>query len=169
MSGENFCQGFNAHISKDTRVLVLGSMPSVASLQAGQYYAHPRNRFWPLISLLLENKEAPQDYNERLAMLARHGVGLWDALHTCERSGSLDADIKNEEPNDFVKVLESYPQIRTICCNGGKAWQVFKKHNKELLKRDGLRCLPMPSTSPANARMTLAELAEVWREGIKEL
>ena len=169
MPSSDFCLGFNSHIYANTRILILGSMPSVASLAAGQYYAHPRNRFWPLMALLLENTDAPADYQARLDMLARHSIGLWDALHTCARSGSLDSAITDEEPNDFLSVVERFPHIHTIACNGGKAWQVFKKHNKPLLTRPGLRCLQLPSTSPANARMSLEQLAEVWKEQIFNL
>ncbi|MCR5758421.1 MAG: DNA-deoxyinosine glycosylase [Selenomonas sp.] len=158
------CTGFMPSIDKNCTHLILGSMPSVASLDAQQYYAHPQNRFWPLMSRILENSPiAPSDYNERLSMLLRHHVALWDSIAVCERKGSLDADIKNERGNDFSSLLAQYPQIHTICFNGGKSYQCFKKYNQLLLSRQDIHFHKMPSTSPANARWNLDMLTEAWQ------
>ena len=111
MSKETFrCVGFAPHIDKSCTVLILGSMPSAASLAAGQYYAHPQNRFWPLMARLLEGYDVPsEDYEERLTMLLRHHVALWDAIDACDREGSLDSAIKNETANDFANLETDVP------------------------------------------------------------
>ncbi|MBQ1914839.1 MAG: DNA-deoxyinosine glycosylase [Selenomonadaceae bacterium] len=162
------CIGFTPSIDKDCTHLILGSMPSIASLSAQQYYAHPQNRFWPLMARILENLPAPPaSYEERLAMLLRHHIALWDSIGTCDRAGSLDSDIKNEQGNDFAALLEKYPKIHTICFNGGKSFQCFKKYNKALLERPDLLFHKMPSTSPANARWKLEMLEMEWGKGLR--
>jgi len=158
------CTGFAPCIDETCTHLILGSMPSVASLAAQQYYAHPQNRFWPLMARILENAPAaPEGYRDRLAMLLRHRIALWDSIDSCDREGSLDTAIKNEQGTDLAALLEQFPKIRTICFNGGKSFQCFKKHNAGLLERPGLRLCKMPSTSPANARWRLPMLEEAWR------
>ena len=93
MSVSDFhCIGFRPSIDENCTHLILGSMPSVASLGARQYYAHPQNRFWPLMAGILEQSPPPAEYQERLAMLLRHNIALWDSIAVCERKGSLDAD-----------------------------------------------------------------------------
>lgn len=159
--------GFSPVIDECSTHLILGSMPSVASLAAGEYYAHPQNRFWPLMAHLLEHRPfPPKDYGERLSMLLRHNIALWDSIGACDRKGSLDSDIKNEQGNDFTALLVRYPRIRTICFNGGKSFQCFKKFNKKLLERRDIRFSQLPSTSPANARWRMEALAEAWREAL---
>ncbi len=164
MSVSDFhCIGFCPSIDENCTHLILGSMPSVASLVAQQYYAHPQNRFWPLMSGILEQTPPPADYHERLSMLLRHHIALWDSIAVCERKGSLDADIKNEQGNDFIALLNAYPHIHTICFNGGKSYQCFKKYNKPLLSRPDIHFHQLPSTSPANARWNMEKLAEAWK------
>jgi len=163
INSEFHCAGFKPSIDENCTHLILGSMPSIASLNVQQYYAHPQNRFWPLISHILENlPSAPSRYEDRLNMLLRHHVALWDAISTCERKGSLDADIKNEQGNDFSLLLAKYPHIRVICFNGGKSYQCFKKYNKALLTRQDIHFYKMPSTSPANARWNMTMLKKAW-------
>lgn len=162
------CIGFPPSIDAACITLVLGSMPGISSLQAQQYYAHPQNRFWPLMARLLENSEAvPQVYTDRLALLLRHHIALWDSIDTCERSGSLDTAIHDETPNDFAAFFDAHPAIRTVCFNGAKSAQAFKKYNKPLLTRPGIAFHALPSTSPANARWRLADLAEAWGKVIR--
>ena len=164
MSTSNaYCIGFSPSIDENCTHLILGSMPSVASLGAQQYYAHPQNRFWPLMARILEHSSAPHCYEERLTMLLRHHVALWDSIAACERQGSLDADIKNEQGNDFSALLIQYPHIHTICFNGGKSFQCFKKYNKELLSRKDIHFYQLPSTSPANARWNMDMLEDAWK------
>ncbi len=160
----SYCTGFSPSIDQDCTHLILGSMPSVASLDAQQYYAHPQNRFWPLMARILEQApSAPVHYEDRLAMLLRHHIALWDSIAACDRKGSLDSDIKNEQGNDFSALFTQYPNIHTVCFNGGKSFQCFKKYNKQLLSRTDIHFHQMPSTSPANARWTMEMLEKTWK------
>ena len=155
------CQSFAPVCDRQSRILILGSMPGVQSLAAQQYYAHPQNRFWRLLALLFE-EPPPQDYAAKLALLHKHRAALWDALAFCERDGSLDSDIKNGRPNDILGLLERCPDIRAVFCNGGKAAAVFKKHFAKRLP-PSVTVYYLHSTSPANARMSLADLAAEWQ------
>lgn len=140
-------------------------MPGIASLQMQQYYAHPQNRFWPLMVQLLEKSgTVPAAYDARLALLLRHHVALWDAIGSCAREGSLDTAIRNVSANDFTVFLQEYPKIHTICCNGAKSAQTFKRYNKALLEREDLHIFALPSTSPANARWHMDMLLEEWKK-----
>lgn len=160
---ETTCIGFPPSIDAMCTHLILGSMPGVSSLRAQQYYAHPQNRFWPLMARLLTGAEkAPDDYDDRLRMLLDHHIALWDSIDRCERKGSLDSDIRGETGNDFTALLREYPSIRVICFNGAKSYQCFKRYNAELLNRGDIAFCPMPSTSPANARWTMEMLIEAW-------
>lgn len=144
--------------------LVVGTMPGKASLAAQQYYAHPRNAFWPIVEQLLGIPRALA-YAERTQRLAAAGVAVWDVLKACTRSSSLDADIVTDSmvPNDLAGFVTDYPSIRRIYCNGAAAEQILRRH--------GLPSLParisitrLPSTSPANARLTLDQKAIAWQE-----
>lgn len=106
-------------IDESTKVLILGSMPSQLSLQKQQYYGNPRNHFWPIIGKIL-NCEIPSDYDERIKLLKKHHIGLWDTIQSCEREGSSDASIRNVIPNDFKNLLLTYSNIRIILFNGAK-------------------------------------------------
>ena len=164
---DDLCVGFPPSVDEDCRVLVLGSMPSVKSLAESQYYAHPQNRFWPMMTKILTGKDVPPAvYEERLVMLRAHHIALWDAIASCRREGSLDSAIHEEIGNDFSKFLEEWPRIDTILCNGGKAFQCFKHYNKALLSREDLTIRQMPSTSPANARWRLSDLIALWEKAL---
>lgn len=156
------CQSFAPVAAADSRLLILGSMPGVRSLQLQQYYGHPQNRFWPLLTLLLGYEKVPDAYAEKKKqMLLDNRIALWDVLGYCQREGSLDSDITGEQPNDLAGFLKQHPQIHTICCNGGKAAAAFKKYTKQVdLQGITVHCLP--STSPANARWHLPMLLEAW-------
>lgn len=157
------CVGLLPSVDSRSRILVLGSMPGAASLAAQEYYAHPANRFWPLMTQLLGEKQTPSEYDAKIAMLHRHRIALWDAIDTCDREGSLDSDIRNVKANNFTEFLKKWPAIRTIGLNGGKAYATFAKYNKLLLSRPDLRILKLPSTSPANARWRMENLLDAWR------
>ena len=147
-----------------TRVVVLGSMPGEVSLRERQYYAHPRNRFWPVMEALgLLN--ASSAYPERIRALGMAGVGLWDVLRSCERAGSLDGSIarSSEVPNDFAWLLGAYPSIRAVAFNGAKAFQIFDKRVASTLPASAsIDFLRMPSTSPANASWSFPRLVAEW-------
>jgi len=155
--------------SRDATVLILGSMPGVASLEAQRYYAHPRNAFWPILGEVLGfDPELP--YRERLRALQAGGVALWDVLARCVREGSLDSDIEADsiEVNDFAGLLRRCPGITGVLCNGGAAYQLFRRRVLADLP-EPYRQLPvrqMPSTSPANAGMRRERKLELWREAL---
>lgn len=109
--------GFEPIVDGDCRVLVLGTMPGVASLQKQQYYGHPRNAFWPIMAALTE-EALPEEYQARKLMLLRHGIALWDVCQSCEREGSLDSNILCEHPNPIVPLLKSTLSIRALAFNG---------------------------------------------------
>ena len=159
---QTHCAGLPPSVDENSRILILGSMPGAASLAAQEYYAHPANRFWPLMTKLLKESETPAAYNARLQMLLRHRVALWDTIDACDRVGSLDSDIRNATANDFTEFLRLWPNIRAIGLNGGKAYATFAKANRPLLARPDLRILKLPSTSPANARWRMDDLLRAW-------
>jgi len=158
---------FPPQIGIDCRVLVLGTVPSVRSLELQQSYAHPHNLFWPFMGVLYG--AGPElDYAQRIARLHACGVGIWDVLQRCERSGSLDSAIvrASEVPNDIGGLLARQPSISAIALNGAKAQQVFARRIAPLI--DGRRLaqlsvLALPSTSPANAAIPRAQKLERWR------
>lgn len=145
--------------------LVLGSMPGAESLRQQQYYAYPRNRFWPLMAQILWQQETPPAcYAERIAKLQAHGVALWDVIARCRREGSLDSSIRAEEPADIPALLAKYPRLHVLCLNGGKAASALKKFHRALLADAHLTIYFLPSTSPANAHWSLPKLIEVWSQ-----
>lgn len=155
------CESFAPIIDKNSKILILGSMPGRKSLDEQQYYAHPQNRFWRLLAQLL-GESAPAAYAAKQALLVRHHIALWDTLAYCEREGSLDSDIKNEQPNAILELLAEHEQIKAVFCNGGKAAAAFKKYFAKRLPA-GMEVYYLHSTSPANARMRLEDLAEEWQ------
>ncbi len=159
-----FCSSFAPAIDERCRILILGSMPGVRSLAEAQYYAHPYNRFWPVMAALCRRPAAPSDYAQRLRMLNESGFALWDVLKFCQRNGSLDSAITGEEPNDLPSLVARYPLIRRIAFNGGKARSAYKKYFPKLWENSNIEYVALPSTSPANARWHLAELTIFWRE-----
>jgi TDG/mug DNA glycosylase family protein len=115
-------------LNRDTRILLLGSFPGEASLSAKQYYAHPRNQFWPLLSAVLGEELTTLPYEKRLKRLQAHAIGLWDVIAACEREGSLDASIRNAQANDFAVLKHQCPRLKRVCFNGktsGKLEPVF--------------------------------------------
>lgn len=137
-------QSFEPVADARARVLILGSMPSVRSLANHQYYAHPRNHFWPLMARVLDS-EAPADYEARCDWLRRHYIALWDAVQQCARKGSLDANIKEAEPNPIGIFLQSHADIRAIFFNGTAAKKYFERfHAAPPL----IRTVLLPSSSP---------------------
>ena len=142
-----------------TRLLVLGSFPGVASLAAAQYYAHPRNHFWPILSALWDVELASLPYRERLAQLQRHGLGLWDVYAACRREGSLDSAIEDAQPNDLAGLVRRLPALVAIAHNGGESARAMR-----LTRTLGLPVHRLPSTSPANASWSFARKLAAWRD-----
>ena len=144
----------------DARVLILGSMPGAASLAAGQYYAHPRNAFWPIMGTLF-GAGPDKPYAERALILAARGVAVWDVLQSCVRHGSLDSNISDEAPNDFAAFFRDHPQVTHVFLNGGKAASCFRRYAAGIYPA-GVTAVALPSTSPAHAGMTLAAKCAAW-------
>ena len=162
---EEVLTGLPPVVASDCRVLILGSMPGAASLQAARYYAHPRNRFWPLMAALAD-VPAEATYGERLAALQRAGIGLWDVIGECRRAGSLDSAIVrgSERANALVPLIVSLGQLRVIAFNGAAAASLFRRHVEPHLPelRQPVQRIALPSTSPAHAAMGLEALREAW-------
>lgn len=157
--------GFAPITRADAHVLVLGSMPGVASLRAQQYYGHPRNAFWPIMATVFGfDVDAP--YAQRVAALMAHKVAVWDVLATCQREGSLDADIAVQSivVNDFALFVRNHPGLRRLCFNGATAHTVFRRRVLPQLPTPlPFELVPLPSTSPAHAGMPMAEKLRRWR------
>jgi hypoxanthine-DNA glycosylase len=150
----------------DARVLVLGSVPSIASLAKQQYYGHPQNAFWPIMGRLFD--AGPElAYDQRKAILCQSGVAVWDVLRSCHREGSLDSSIcrESETPNDFDWFFRAHLRINTIFFNGQKAETAFRRHvlaDLESLSR-AFDLVRLPSTSPAHAGRSMDEKLTAWR------
>jgi len=153
------CASFPPIINTESRVLILGSMPGGVSLQKQQYYAHPNNKFWTIIFSVLE-MTMPNPYEERVECIKKRGIAVWDVIALCNREGSLDSAIKNEVPNEFSTLFESYPRIRLVAFNGTKARQVYKKYIDLRVDRQ-LEYITLPSTSPALTK-SLEEKIKAW-------
>ncbi len=163
---EHTITGFPPVATSAATVLILGSMPGQASLDATQYYAHPRNAFWRIICRLF-NAELDIDYEARLALLQEHRIALWDVMQHCVREGSLDAAIEPSSvvANDFVSFFNDYPSIRFLFFNGAQAEASFKRHALPLLIANGfdLEMQRLPSTSPAHAAISFEQKLAQWQ------
>ena len=150
--------------SSGARVLLLGSMPGAVSLKQQQYYAHPRNLFWPIMARLARfNADLP--YQDKTRALLKSGVALWDVIDSCQRSGSLDSAIRNEQVNDFAEFFQQQPALAAIGFNGAKAWQSFKRYVLPLqIVPQHIQLITLPSTSPAHAAMSFDDKLTQWRQ-----
>lgn len=151
-------QGLAPVVAPHTRVLVLGSFPSAASLAVGQYYAHPRNQFWPILSTLWGVDLRALPYAQRLDEVRRRGLGIWDVHASCRREGSLDSAIEAARPNDLRALVRQLPQLRAIAHNGGES-----ARSMALTRTLVPEVVRLPSTSPANAGWSLERKLQAWR------
>ncbi len=172
-------QSFPPLTASSAHTLILGTMPGQASLSAHQYYAHPRNAFWPIMLAILQASKASYasanalNYSQRCSLLVNHGYALWDVLASCHRPGSLDSRIvrSSEQPNDISGFVHSHPSLRCIACNGKTAQKLLARHcqpaldNLQLQGRQ-IRLVTLPSTSPAMASLSLADKHQRWATGL---
>jgi len=154
--------GFPPIARADARVLVLGSLPSEASLRAQQYYAHPRNAFWNIMQVIAG---AAGGYASRCRALEQRGIAVWDVLQRSVRPGSLDADVDmaSAVPNDFAGFFAGHRQVRLVCFNGRKARAMFRRLVLPGLSLPGVGFALLPSTSPAHASLSFAAKLDTWR------
>lgn len=159
-----FVSSFPPVSHADAKILILGSMPGVRSLQAQQYYAHPQNHFWKIMGELFGT--APSlPYAQRLEILKDNRIALWDTLQCCMRPGSLDSSITDEAANDFPAFFATHPRITHVFFNGNKSAQLFRRHHPALLPHKNF--IILPSTSPANASWTFEKKLAAWGQILK--
>ena len=144
--------------SQNSRILILGSFPSVRSREVGFFYGHPQNRFWRVLSSLL-GEAVGQTVDEKKSFLLTHGIALWDVIASCEIVGSSDASIRNAVPNDLSCILDTAP-VGAVFTNGATAHRLYRKY---LYHATGISDVCLPSTSPANAAWSQERLIEAWR------
>ncbi len=151
--------GLTPLLSSDIHTIILGSFPSRESLAAGQYYAHPRNQFWRLLSEVLNDNLAALPYEDRLPRLLSHGIGLWDVISMCERTGSLDSRIRHAVANDFDRLKKDCPRLRKACFNGKVAGAYAGR-----LQSAGFETIVLPSSSPAYASRSFGDKLAIWKK-----
>jgi len=149
-------------VSSDTRLLILGSFPSVTSLARQQYYAHPQNAFWKMLQVIWPARPfsiSVDSYEKRIEALLRQGLGLWDVYASCERQGSLDSAIQHPQVNNLAALAQHCPALKLIAHNGGESYR-HARHTRTL----GYPVVRLPSTSPANASWSFERKLAAWRE-----
>ena len=156
---------FGAFFDKDSRVLILGTIPSPKSREQGFYYGHPQNRFWKVLADVMGEKVVPQTVEERKKFLKRNRIALWDVLESCEIKGASDVSIRNARPNDMNRILQA-ADIRAIFVAGTKAAKLYKKL---CLPTCGVEAIQLPSTSPANCGCSDEKLREAYSQICKYL
>lgn len=147
-------------VNTQTRVLIVGTMPSVKSLETRQFYGNRQNAFWPIVYASF-GRQLSDDYGTRTAFLLENGLGLWDAAQSCIRPGSLDSSMRDIVLNDFDSFFSQYPGIRRVLCNGGQAHRLFLKATGGT--GGGKEVIRLPSTSPAAAMYSFAQKLESWK------
>ena len=152
-------EGLAPVIAPDTRLVILGSFPGAASLAAQQYYGHPRNNLWPLLSVLWDVDLVALAYPQRLEALRRHRTGLWDVYRSCEREGSLDSAIRAPVPNDLAQLRRLAPGLQAVVHNGAES-----ARSRRITAQLGVDVHTLPSTSPANASWSFERKLAAWRE-----
>lgn len=151
---------FDPISNSDTTILILGTMPGDKSLELGEYYGHPRNRFWKIISTITDNN-LPLTYSDKKTLLLKTKIGIWDVAHKANRKGSLDSAIEDEEPNDLDSFIARHKNLKVIGFNGTKSQALFDKYFDR--KKD-IKYISLPSTSPANTGIDFDNICKQWRQ-----
>ena len=149
--------------NENSKILILGSFPSVKSREQGFFYGHPQNRFWKVLVCVF-NTEAPTTIEDKKRFLLENNIAVWDVIHSCEIEGSSDSSIKNAIPNDINKIINE-SNIKCVFTNGKTADKLYIKY---IEKETNIKAICLPSTSPANAAWSLEKLTDFWSEKIKE-
>ena len=160
MTSQNLKSSFPPITSPDIEVLILGSMPGDRSIAENEYYGHPQNRFWKMLAVIT-HYPPPEDYVAKKQLLFENRIGLWDVAQQAIRKGSMDSDIKNAVPNDIPALISQHPNLKAVGFNGRKAEALFDSH---FVRHSDLRYYSLPSTSPANARISFEALCERWQK-----
>lgn len=153
---------FEPVFDRNSKILILGSFPSVKSRNSQFYYGHPQNRFWRMLAQIL-GESVPQTIPEKTELLLKHHIAVWDVIASCDIEGSSDSSIRNVVANDMNRILQK-ADIRKILLNGGKAYELFVKYCRQEEMPEAVK---MPSTSPANAACNMERLAELWEKEIR--
>ena len=151
---------FDPISNSDTTILILGTMPGDKSLELGEYYGHPRNRFWKIISTITDN-DLPLTYTDKKALLLKAKIGIWDVAYKANGKGSLDSAIEDEEPNDLDNFISRHKNLKVIGFNGTKSEALFDKYFN---RKSNLKYISLPSTSPANTGIDFDNICKLWRQ-----
>tara|TARA_R110000868_G_scaffold111687_3_gene301358 strand:+ start:348 stop:824 length:477 start_codon:yes stop_codon:yes gene_type:complete len=150
-------------VNKNTTIVILGTIPGIASLDKNEYYGNPRNHFWSIIFTFFQQEDIAERFSDKITFLQSKNIGLWDVLQNCERKGSLDINIKNQIVNDFETLFKKYKYIDTLIFNGKESHRYFYKKYRQI---KGMTYYVMPSTSPANT-MTFKKKLELWSTSLQ--
>ena len=154
---------FKPIYNSESQILILGSFPSVKSREVCFYYGHPQNRFWKILSNIF-NVNIPLSTNEKIKFLISHKIAIWDTIKSCNINSSSDSSIKNAIPNDIEMIIKN-SNIKAIFCNGNTSYKIFIKYFKDKIN---LPIICLPSSSPANAKFSLQNLTDIWKEKIEK-
>lgn len=152
---------FEAVYNNDSKILILGSFPSVKSREINFYYGHPQNRFWKILENIY-NEKIDNNIEIKKEFLLKNNIALWDTIKSCEITGSSDSSIKNAIPNDIENLIHT-TNIKAIFCNGNTSYKLFMKYFKDKIN---IPIICLPSSSPANAKFSLSDLTKIWKENI---
>lgn len=155
---QNFIHPVPPLYNENSRVLILGSFPSVKSREAQFFYGHPQNRFWKLLARLFDD-EVPQSVEQKKELILSHNLAVWDVIHSCTVTGSSDSSIRDVVPNDITEIIEN-SRVDKIFTNGTISYKLYKKY---IFPQTGIEAVKLPSTSPANAAFSLERLTESWK------
>ncbi|MBC5842623.1 DNA-deoxyinosine glycosylase [Flavobacterium sp. F-380] len=151
---------FESISNSETTILILGTLPGDKSFELGEYYGHPRNKFWKIISKITGN-DLPETYFDKKLLLLNSKIGVWDVAHKAKRKGSLDIAIEDEEPNDLIDFIERHKKLKVIGFNGLKSEVLFDKY---FSRNDKITYVSLPSTSPANTSNTFENICKIWQQ-----